>query len=134
MFTVTKAAATEIRRSMDLSDADGMGLRLAASRGDDGGVHYKMGFDERAPGDLVIQTNGVEVLIASAQRTLVDGATMDFVDVGSGAMDFIFLNPNDPHFRPPEQSADDLVAAARKTPDQTTAHQLAPDQTMPGKT
>ena len=42
LFMVSRAAAEEIRRSMDLGDADGMGLRIAASRSPDG-IHYRMG-------------------------------------------------------------------------------------------
>ena len=105
MFEVTRAAAEEIRRSIDLGDADGMGLRIAAERQRDGGIGYRMGFDERAPGDLVVQTRGVDILIASEQRTLLEGASMDFVEIESGRSDFIFLNPNDPHYEPPEDEA-----------------------------
>ena len=61
-----------------------------------------MGFDERAPGDLLVQVHGVELLIASDQRVLLDGASLDYVELDDGKMDFIFLNPNDPHYRPPE--------------------------------
>lgn len=101
MFDVTKIAADEIRRSVDLSNADGMGLRIAAQRQPDGGISYRMGFDERAPGDLVVQSRGIDVLIASDDRTLLEGASMDFVEVEQGQHDFIFLNPNDPHYTPP---------------------------------
>lgn len=101
MFELTKTAADEIRRSLDLSDADGMGLRIAVQRQPDGGISYRMGFDERAPGDLVVQTRGIDVLIASGERTLLEGASMDFVELDDGKHDFIFLNPNDPHHTPP---------------------------------
>ena len=101
MFDVSKAAADEIRRSIDLSDADGMGLRIAVQRQPDGGISYRMGFDERAPGDLVVQVRSIDVLIASGDRTLLEGTSMDFVEIEDGQHDFIFLNPNDPHFIPP---------------------------------
>ena len=101
LFMVSRAAAEEIRRSMDLGDADGMGLRIAASRSPDGGIHYRMGFDERAPGDLLVQMRGVELLISSDHRVLLEGAAMDYVDLGEGQMDFIFQKPNDPHYQPP---------------------------------
>ena len=101
MFDVSRAAADEVRRSIDLNDADGMGLRIAAQWQPDGGISYRMGFDERAPGDLVVQARGIDILIASGDRTLLEGASMDFVEIEDGQRDFIFLNPNDPHFTPP---------------------------------
>lgn len=103
MFELTRAAADEIRRSIDLGDAEGMGLRIASARQPDGGISYKMGFDERAPGDLVVQTRGIDILIASGERTLIEGTTMDFAMLDDGQPDFIFLNPNDPYFTPPHE-------------------------------
>jgi iron-sulfur cluster assembly protein len=101
IFSVTSAAAQEIERSMELGGADGMGLRIAATQAADGGIGYRMGFDERAPGDVLIQLRRVEILIASTDRMLLEGTTMDFVELETGKFDFIFLNPNDPHYRAP---------------------------------
>ena len=95
-FSVTRAAAAEVRRSIELSDADGMGLRIAVRAMPDGSFDYIMGFDERAPGDLVITTGGVEVLIGDDQRSALEGAMLDFVELEPGAYNFIFSNPNDP--------------------------------------
>ena len=103
-MTVTKAAAAQVRQSMDRSDADGMGLRLAVRMTPSGEFDYVMGFDERAPGDITIVSHGVDVLVAEGEREQVEGMTLDFVELEPGQYEFIFINPNDPNYSPPTQS------------------------------
>ena len=110
LLTVTAAAAEEIHRSMELGGSDGMGLRIAVSQAADGAIGYRMGFDERAPGDLLLQTRRVEILISSDDRPLLEGTTMDFVELAEGRQDFIFLNPNDSFYVPPPELDADAPA------------------------
>jgi len=63
MFKVSKAAAREIKRSLQSTDQDDLPLRVAAQRAGDGSVHYQMGFDEAGPGDTMISSSGVDVVI-----------------------------------------------------------------------
>ena len=103
VFTVTKAAAKQIRRTAASTDTEELALRVAASRAGDGGIDYRMGFDDVGVDDTLLSTNGVDVVIASADKTLLNGTVLDYVEIESGDPRFIFLNPNDPHHRPPAE-------------------------------
>ena len=103
MFTVTRAAAKQIRRSAASGDAEELALRIAASRAGDGGIDYRMGFDDVGAGDALLGTNGVDVVIAAADKVLLNGAVLDYVEIEPGDHRFVFLNPNDPHHRPPAE-------------------------------
>lgn len=101
MFTVTKAAATELKKSMAHHDFDDMPLRIAAEKNPQGSVDYQMGFDEAGPGDVMIACSGIDVVIANDHKPLLSGTSLDFVEMDDGKMHFIFLNPNDPTYVPP---------------------------------
>ena len=101
MFTVTRAAAVQIRRSAAASDTEELALRVAASRTGDGGIDYRMGFDDVSTDDTLLSTNGVDVVIAASDKVLLNGTVLDYVEIEPGDHRFIFLNPNDPHHRPP---------------------------------
>ena len=103
MFTVTKAAAKQIRRSAASGDVEELALRVAATRAGDGGIDYRMGFDEVGVDDTLLSTNGVDVVIAGGDKALLNGTVLDYVEMESGDHRFIFLNPNDPHYRPPAE-------------------------------
>ena len=95
MITVTPSAARQIRIAATQSDADEMGLRIAARRDADGSIHYAMGFDETRGDDLVVPSEGVALVVSPAHRDLVDGMTLDYVELEAGDFRFIFINPND---------------------------------------
>ena len=95
MITVTPSAAQQIRIAASRSDADELGLRIAARRGDDGSLHYAMGFDEARDGDVVVPSEGVALVVAESDRGLLEGMTLDFVEYEAGDHRFIFINPND---------------------------------------
>lgn len=103
MFTVTRAAAKQIRRSAASGHSEELALRVAASRTGDGGIDYRMGFDDVSVDDTLLSANGVDVVIATADKALLNGTVLDYVEVESGDHRFIFLNPNDPHHRPPTE-------------------------------
>ena len=95
MITVTPSAAKQIRIAATQSDADEMGLRIAARRDADGSIHYVMGFDEARGDDLVVPSEGVALVVAPAHRDLLEGMTLDYVEYEAGDFRFIFINPND---------------------------------------
>ncbi|TXH67746.1 MAG: iron-sulfur cluster assembly accessory protein [Thiothrix sp.] len=102
MMTITPEAALQIQVSAQYSQAQGLPLRIAAERQSDGHFHYQMGFDEaQQVGDLVFEQEGLSVIIDAASASLLKGAWLDFVDL-DGRMEFVFMNPNDPHYRPPQ--------------------------------
>ena len=55
-----------------------------------------MGFDERKDTDTHWTSNGIHVLVAEACKDLLEGATLDYVELNPGDFRFIFVNPNDP--------------------------------------
>lgn len=103
MITITPQAIEQIRRSAEQTDAAGMPLRLAARRLEDGTIDYGMGFDDQPrDDDTRITAEGVEVLISSTSKDLLNGATLDYVELNPGDFRFIFINPNDPQHKPPQ--------------------------------
>ncbi|HPY39471.1 MAG TPA: iron-sulfur cluster assembly accessory protein [Thiolinea sp.] len=102
MITITPEAAEQIQISAVHSQAQGLPLRIAAERKTDGHFHYKMGFDDaQQVGDVLVEAEGVSVIIDADSARLLTGAWLDFVDI-DGHMEFVFMNPNDPHYRPPQ--------------------------------
>jgi iron-sulfur cluster assembly protein len=104
MITITPAAADQIRASARAGDMESLAIRIAARREPDGSIHYGLGFDDNEQdGDLRLSVEGVDVVIGEASRILVDGMTMDYVEIEPGAWQFIFLNPNDVNYVPPKK-------------------------------
>lgn len=101
MFKVTSAAADQVRRAAQQGGTEGMALRLAASRKQDGTVDYQMGFDEASEDDIRFSCEGLDIVMAPEYVPLLDKATLDFVELEPGDKQFIFLNPDDPDFVPP---------------------------------
>ncbi len=101
-ITVTEAAAKQIGEAAKQGDMQGMALRIAAKRKQDGSIDYAMGFDAAKQDDGRVEVSGIDIVVAPTSSELVDGMTLDFVELESGATEFIFLNPNDPHYIPPK--------------------------------
>ncbi|MEE9333132.1 MAG: iron-sulfur cluster assembly accessory protein [Granulosicoccaceae bacterium] len=109
MFKVTKAASAELKRNMEHHDFDDMPLRVAAQRIADGSIEYQMGFDEAGPGDTMVSSRGIDVVIAKDHQPIVNGTVLDYVELDEGGMHFIFKNPNDPSYVAPQESDDDNI-------------------------
>lgn len=94
MFKVTPAAAEQILNAADVQDEQ-PALRVAAKIDDDGEISYGMGFDEERENDLVLESEGLQLLISPRSAELLDDATLDFVELRPGEFQFIFINPKD---------------------------------------
>lgn len=94
MLTVTSSAAAQIRRSAPQPNTL-VSLRIAAKRDSDGAIVYGMGLDDERENDVVIDCEGVTILIAPFSAPLLQGTTLDFVELTPGEFQFIFINPND---------------------------------------
>ncbi len=101
MFSVTRAAAEQIRKSAEQGNMGKLALRIAATKKPDGSVDYAMGFDEPGEEDIEVKSEGVNLIIAPDHVALLRGATMDYVELEAGSFSFIFLNPNDANYSPP---------------------------------
>jgi len=100
LLKVTKSAAKQIRESA--AEHEDLALRVAATRNSDGGIGYRMGFDEIGADDVLLDAGGVDVVVARRDTTLLNGTVLDFVEIEPGRFDFIFMNPNDPGYQPPQ--------------------------------
>ncbi len=103
MFTLTEAAQEQVKVSAERSGSASDPLRLAAKRKEDGSIDYLMGFDQAQADDIRVQSGDVEIVFAPEYRILLEGATMDYVEIESGEHRFIFLNPNDETYIPPRE-------------------------------
>ncbi|MDP1524260.1 MAG: iron-sulfur cluster assembly accessory protein [Rhodocyclaceae bacterium] len=100
MFTLTPAAAEQIRQAADGQPDipnEAPTLRIAAKL-EEGEIVYGMGFDEERENDIVLETEGVTLLIAPRSQLLLEGAVLDFVELKPGEFQFIFVNPNEPAY------------------------------------
>jgi len=89
MITITQAAAERIRMSAADSGVETPVLRVAAKLAADGTIDFGMGFDQSRAGDTTAEIDGIFVVVAEPSRELVDGATLDFVEMQPGDFRFI---------------------------------------------
>jgi len=102
MITITPAAAEKIKHSALEGDMDGLSMRIAAKRNADGSIHYGMGFDDNElEGDLHIKAGNIDIVVAESSKMLLEGMTLDFVELEPDNWQFIFMNPNDKNYIPP---------------------------------
>lgn len=102
MITITPAAARQINISAVEGDMQGLTMRIAAKRNPDGSIHYAMGFDDQQlEGDLLITSGEINVTISEISKPLLEGTTLDYVELEPGEYQFIFMNPNDSNYKPP---------------------------------
>lgn len=103
MITVTPAAVAQIKLSAEQGKTEGMPLRIAASRNEDNSIHYGMGFDDSKEDDVTITAGDIEIVVSSSSAELLKNATIDYVELEPGKHQFIFMNPNDPTYKPPAE-------------------------------
>jgi len=101
--TFSTSAIDQIKHSANQTESTGMGLRIAARMTPDESVDYGMGFDEPREDDISFDCNGITILISPSDEELLHGAHIDFVELEPGNPSFIFLNPNDPNYKPPTE-------------------------------
>jgi len=106
MFKISKAASAQLKHNLTQHDFDDLPLRVAARQNDDGTIEYQMGFDEAGPGDLMVASRGIDVVIAKDHLSILNGTELDYVLMDDGERHFIFMNPNDSEYVPPDLSED----------------------------
>ncbi len=95
MLTLTPAAAHQIQSAIPPEASfEGLSLRIAARRGDDGSIEYAMGMDNERDTDKTIVVEGISLLINEHSADLLLGVTVDFVEEDGQPL-FVFTNPND---------------------------------------
>ncbi|MFW2373538.1 MAG: HesB/IscA family protein [Gammaproteobacteria bacterium] len=103
MITLTAEAAKQIRLSAKESNLQGLPLRLAGTRNEDGSIHYGMGFDDVKEDDTTYTSEGVDLVVSVTSKDILEGMTVDFVELEPGKPQFIFMNPNDKNYTPPTE-------------------------------
>ena len=97
MITVTPEAAKHIKHSAKQGNMQGIPLRIAATKNEDGSLHYGLGFDDTTrDGDQTYLTEGIEIVVASSSFDMLTGTVIDYVELEPGKFEVIFINPNDP--------------------------------------
>lgn len=104
MIKVTQEAAKQIKLSARQGKAEGMPLRIAATRNEDDSIHYGMGFDDSKDDDVSLTSEGVEIVVSPVSAELLKDTVLDFVELEPGKQQFIFMNPNDPTYKPPQDN------------------------------
>ena len=97
MFTVSEAAAAQVKISLSEAGNKSEPLRIAVEQKEDGIFHYQMGF-----GDTKFQSEGVEFVVDAASGPMVSGMLIDYIDM-DGKMEIVFMNPNDPQYKAPTE-------------------------------
>ena len=72
---------------------DARPLRVAVEGGGCSGFQYDIKLDEPAPDDLVLEKNGVRVLVDAVSLPFLENAVIDFTEELIGAR-FVVENPN----------------------------------------
>lgn len=102
MIKITEAAAEQIRKSARQGKTEDLPLRIAASRNSDESIHYGMGFDDSKEDDITVTSEDVDIVISPVSAELLKDTVLDFVELEPGKHQFIFMNPNDPAYTPPQ--------------------------------
>ncbi|VAX00336.1 DsrR [hydrothermal vent metagenome] len=103
IISFSPAAIAQIKTNMQDSEHSAMALRIAATMSADETINYGMGFDETKEGDVQFTDDGVNFLVSPDCLELLNGTHVDYVDVENDQHHFIFLNPNDPNYKPPKE-------------------------------
>jgi iron-sulfur cluster assembly protein len=92
---LTSAAAEKVAELLDKEGLAGQkDLRVFVQGGGCAGMSYGMVFDEPdTDEDLVVESNGVRVLLDSMSASMLSGTEIDYVD-GLMGQGFTFSNPN----------------------------------------
>ena len=98
IIEATEAARIMLETAAKESDARELPLRIAAVRTPDGGLDYKMGFDDDGikDGDSQDAAGSVTIVVAAEDHPILEGTKLDYVEIEQGDHRFIFDNPNDP--------------------------------------
>ena len=91
---LSSAAAARVAAIAARQGKPGLKLRLAVDGGGCAGFQYKFGLEsDAATDDLIVETDGVAMLIDPISLPFLDGALVDYVET-MGATAFKVTNPN----------------------------------------
>ena len=83
-LNITPAAEKFIRLMLRADGASGSGFRLVVSPGGCSGLAADISvLPAPAPGDAIVERNGVKLFLPAESRILLDGVTIDFAETAS---------------------------------------------------
>lgn len=95
VLSLASRAATKIRRLLEEKNIPNHGLRVFVSGGGCSGMEYGMAFEEAAQdGDLVVEDQGVKLIVDPVSVTYLEGASIDYVEDDLMGGGFKIDNPN----------------------------------------
>jgi iron-sulfur cluster assembly protein len=95
VLSLTPAAVGRVRHLLQTMGQGAAGIRVGVRTAGCSGLEYTIDFaSEIAPGDEVVDTDGVKVVVDSKVVMHLIGSEMDFVQDRLGAS-FKFSNPNE---------------------------------------
>ena len=95
VLSLTPAAVGRVRHLLETMGQGAAGIRVGVRTAGCSGLAYTIEFAEAiAPGEEVVETDGVKVVIDPKAVMYLIGAEMDFVQDRVGAS-FKFTNPNE---------------------------------------
>jgi len=110
MIKISDAVAKQIKISMsqlsqqgDIDTSIEVPLRIAIKIKEDGSFHYNMGFDSSVnEGDKTFDEKRITFVVDAQTLPLIGGMQMDYIEL-EGQHQIVFLNPNDPNYKPPTE-------------------------------
>ncbi len=103
IISFSPAAIAQIKTNIQDNGHGAMALRIAATMTADETINYGIGFDETKEDDVQFTDDGVNFLVSPDCLELLNGVHIDYVDIENDQHHFIFLNPNDPNYKPPKE-------------------------------
>ena len=93
-ITVTELAATKLKEIIDEEGETGAALRIAITASPHGGPGYSLTLDgQTGQDDLLIHSNGVQIVVEQDSLPLLQGSEIDYMD-GLMRSGFVINNPN----------------------------------------
>ncbi|WP_126456648.1 iron-sulfur cluster insertion protein ErpA [Sulfuriflexus mobilis] len=93
-LSFTSNAANQVKKLMADEGRDDLKLRVYITGGGCSGFQYGFSFDENVnDGDLIVETEGVSLVVDPMSIQYLEGGTVDYIDNLEGAR-FTIDNPN----------------------------------------
>ena len=94
IIEITPLASDKLRDVLNEKGQDGAMLRVMVAPGGHGGFQYMLGLESAAKDDdIIIEADGLKVLVDPESAPLVEGAQIDYID-GLMRSGFVISNPN----------------------------------------
>ena len=106
IFEISDDAAKQINVAADASESSKWPLRISLNIDASGKFNYLMGFDQSKEEDLQLKVNGINILIDPDSMVNLKNTKLDYVEIDDSDKQFIFINPNDPEYKKPDESLD----------------------------